>query len=107
MRMQKRNRFRSQPLEIPPVPLIAGAEKIVSQRDQVFLAFTQRRHGDLKHIETVVKVEAKASLLDRLSQVPVGRGDDTQVHLYVGGPAEPAKAMLLEHPQKLRLQTGR
>ena len=50
------------------------------QHRNVFAAIAKRRHNDVDDIETVEQVLAESALLDHLPQVPVRRGDDTDVH---------------------------
>src|SRR4026208_446980 len=64
----------------------------------------QWRDCYLDHIQTVIKVQPKASLLDRFWQVLVGRRNHSQVNLNVGRAAQAADGLVFEDTQHLGLQ---
>src|SRR5207245_9573758 len=57
------------------------AEKVLREQRDVLTPLAQRGHPNAEHVQTEVEVLAKTSLLHLLSEIPVGRGNDTDVDL--------------------------
>src|SRR5262249_11280673 len=66
-------------------------------------AFSERRDIDREDREPEVKIFSKLPRAHRCFQVPVGRGDDPDVHFNVSRPAKSIDLPFLEHSQQLRL----
>src|SRR3989441_9028404 len=64
----------------------------------------QRRHVDRDHVEPVIEVFPKGSLLDGCRQFAVRGRHHPNVYLDVFPSADPADFPLLEHAQQLRLK---
>ena len=81
----------------------AGQQRVHQERE-VPLPLPERGEGDLQDREAKVEVRAKMTLVDLRAEIPVGRGDDPNVHreMFVG--AHATDGLLLEDPQELRLQ---
>ena len=54
-------------------PLARFGQKVISERQNVFGAITQRRKLDLQHIQTVIKVFAERTGAHALAQILVRR----------------------------------
>jgi hypothetical protein len=67
-------------------------------------ALSQRREGDLDHLEPVVEVLPEAALLDGDGEIAVGGGDDAHVHGERFAAADALEAALLEYAQQLHLK---
>ena len=63
-------------------------ERIDDQRD-VLRPLPERRHGDGKDAQAVEQVFAEPALGDLLIELPVRRGDDSDIYLDGMGIAEP------------------
>ena len=72
------------------------------QRD-IFATHAQRWHGQVQHVEAVVKVFAKRPLSHRLAQVAVSGGDDAHIHLPRAFCADTGHFTLLQYPQQTDL----
>ena len=64
----------------------------------------KRGHAHRDDVQPVEQVLAERALLDHLSQVAVGRGDDADVHLDRLRVADALELTRLNHAQELRLQ---
>jgi hypothetical protein len=76
------------------------------QRGDVLLSLAERRQADREDVEAVPEVLAEAPRRDVAGEVPVGRGDDPDVHLQRPVPAHPLEGPVLQHAQELGLQLG-
>src|SRR5215471_10092050 len=76
------------------------------QPRDLFPALAERRDGDGKRTEAVIKVLAKLALCDGFLNVNVGRRQDSGIDLDIGAPAEPEEPAILKDVQQLRLQGG-
>ncbi len=70
-------------------------------------AMTEWRDGDGKHVKAVIEIHSEQSVGDQLAEILVGGGNDAHVDAVSMGTAEPLELLLLQHPQKLRLQLKR
>ncbi len=70
-------------------------------------ALAQRRDVNGEDREAEVEVFAKLFGRDRGFQIAVGRGDDANIDVDIGGASEPRDLPLFEHAQQLRLNGGR
>src|SRR5712691_8273591 len=65
---------------------------------------TEWRDGDGKHVKAVIEIHSEQSVGDQLAEILVGGGNDARVDAVSMGTAQPLELLLLQHPQKLRLQ---
>src|SRR5690606_10310394 len=85
----------------PVLPAVEAEEVIHEQRD-VLAPSTERRRLDRDHVETVIKILAKAPRLDLGEQIAVGRSHDTGVAL-LDPPTDRLILALLQYPQNFDL----
>ena len=83
------------------------AQEVPGQQQHVVAARAQRGHVHGHDGQAVVEVLAKAALLDRHAQIPVGRRDDADIGVQRLDPADPLEGALLQHAQHADLQRGR
>ena len=88
------------------LPVVASDE-VFHQRQNVFLAFAQRRQKNRDDGQTVIKVLAELVVAHRALQVAVGRSDHAHIHLHIAHATDPADDLVFEHAQQLRLQQRR
>src|ERR1700730_5890745 len=74
------------------------------QHRNVSQALTEWRDRDRKHIEAIIEVHSEQFVGDQLAEILVGRGHDAHVDMMGMRTAQPFELLLLQHPQKLRLQ---
>src|SRR5258706_5348909 len=77
------------------------------QQGNVLGALAQRRQFDWENAKAIVKVLTESSLPDLELQVPVRRGDDSDIHSAGAIFAEFFELPLLQHAQQLALQLQR
>ena len=100
-----------QPLERlrrdPPEGALVGPGKLPDeppdQEGDVAPPLPQRRKIDVEDVEPVVEVVPEFAQGHRVSQRPVGGGDDPHVHLDRLGAAHPEEGAALQHPEQLDL----
>src|SRR6266852_6586913 len=79
-------------------------DKMCDQCRNVFPALPQRWQRDRKHIQTVVEVAAKFVALHHVTQIPVGRSDEPNVHLMSPSAAQAFELLFLQDTQQFGLQ---
>src|SRR5437870_10576056 len=79
-------------------------EKSVYQQGNIVRPITERREADGHHIESVVEVFSKVSLLDRFFKVTIGRGDDPGIDFEQLRSAQAPEFLRLQHAQKIDLR---
>src|SRR3990172_5822247 len=82
-------------------------EKVFRENRDVFSPLAERGYGDRHHVQPVIKVFAEFSLSHRLRKVPVGGGDQPDVHVQGLRPADTLKGPLLENAKYLGLHCRR
>src|SRR5438445_363937 len=70
-------------------------------------ALAHRRQPQRHDAQAVEQVLAEAARLHVARELAVCRGDETDVHRQLAGPAQPPERLRLEHPEELRLQLPR
>ena len=83
------------------------AELPLHQRDHIVRAFPERGNIDLKGIEPVQKVTAKAALGDLLLNIHICSRNDTHIDGNDRRAADAADLLFLQDPQQLCLQRHR
>ena len=63
----------------------SSESEVVGQQRDVLEPFPERRQRDRNHSEPVEQVPAKDAAFDRLLRIPVGRRNEADVHVGVGG----------------------
>src|SRR5262249_12673281 len=91
-------------LDAPAHPLGESIHEVAHERRDVFRALAQRWHVDREDVQPIVEVVAEAVLVDHPEESAVGRRDHPNVHLDGPRAAEVLEFLLLEDPQKLRLE---
>ena len=81
IRDKGRHRFRRNMFNLLSHPSGINLDKMCDQCRNVFPALPQRRQRYRKHIQTIVEVAAKFVALHHVTQIPVGRSDEPNVHL--------------------------
>ena len=74
-------------------------EKLAGNVVYIITAFAQRRQFDYDHREPEIQVLAEFANRDRLLQVSVGRGNDTDIGVQCLASANSLKRLLLEKSQ--------
>ena len=70
----------------------------------VVAPFAQRRQRDLDHVDAEVEVLAERAGGHGALEIAVGGGDDADVDVHLGQPAQPRELAVLQHLQQLGLQ---
>ena len=83
---------------------VVAAEEEPRQLRQILDAIAQRRHPDRDHVEPVVQVLAEPPFLDRLLEIDVGGGDESEIRLDRMRAADALDLFLLDRAQQLGLQ---
>src|ERR1700730_11699042 len=81
--------------------------EITHEQRNIVLALPRRRYPNWKHIQPIVKVTAKFTLLSHLLKIAIGCRYQPYTHLPRMRTAEAFKFPLLESPQQLRLNLNR
>src|SRR5208337_1911692 len=79
-------------------------EEVAAEIFNVATAFAERRHAQIHHIDTVVKILAERAGLDLGFQMAVGRAHHPHLDLLVFLSADAAELPILQELQELRLQ---
>jgi transcriptional regulator with GAF, ATPase, and Fis domain len=95
--------LRAEPLA-EPEPLVEGGREVLGEQRDVRAPLAQRGHGDRDRAEAVEEVLAEKALPHHGLEVPVGGGDDADVHLELGRAAEVAEGGGVEHAEELHLR---
>jgi len=82
-------------------------DEVIDERIDILWPRTERRDRDRKYIQAVVKIVTEASLIDHHGEVPIRRGDQTDVDVDRPGSPETLELVFLQHAQELRLQLER
>ena len=85
------------------VALGGAAREVEGQGRDVLTPLGERRQPDREDVQPVKEVAAEATGLDTGLEVPVGGGQDADVHLDLGLAPQPGDAVLLHRPQELAL----
>src|SRR5713226_6014278 len=104
IRDKGRHRFRRNMFNLLIHPSGINLDKMCDQCRNVFPALPQRWQRDRKHIQTVVEVAAKFVALHHVTQIPVGRSDEPNVHLMSPSAAQAFELLFLQDTQQFGLQ---
>ena len=85
------------------VLLVQFLQEAVEKGQHIPRPLPQGRDGDRYHVETIEQVFPEGLGAHHFGQVPVGGGDDSDIHGNGAGAAHPLDLTLLEHPQQLDL----
>ena len=83
------------------------AHELLDEAGDVLAPLTQAREVDAQHVEPMIQIAAELAQLHLLAQIPIGRGDDADVHPEKVLAADPPELPLLEYPQQLGLRRQR
>src|SRR5271157_5469409 len=75
--------------------------EVPDEQWNVALALSQRRHGQRKHVQPIVKVAAKLASVDHLLQIPVRGGHQPDVDAYGAISTQPFELLFLNDPKQL------
>ena len=78
-------------------------EEVMDEGRDIGLSLPEWRQWDREDVEPEPEVLPELVLLHHGLEVPVGRGDDPDVHLYGGSAAHPFEFLRLQHPQEPHL----
>ena len=59
-----------------------STEKILDEEREIAGTFSERRDGDVEHVEAVVKIFAEHACDDALLEIAMCRGEDTHINVY-------------------------
>lgn len=85
----------------------ALSDEMGRQLRNVFTAFTKRRNVKREDAESIVEILAKATGVDLVLQVSIGRGEDSDIHVACAGVADTLEFALLDHAEELCLHRER
>src|SRR6267154_15571 len=105
VRRQFRHRFWRNLADLSTHPAGINLNKMLDESGNVFTTRPERRQRDWKYIQTVVEVAAKFVALHHLNQIPVGRGDEPNVHLVSPSAAQAFEFLFLQDTQQFGLQS--
>src|SRR2546428_5829903 len=91
-------------LLLDPVFLTEASDEMLDQQRDILPTLTQRRQIDRDHVNTVIKVLAKAMVSDRLLKIFVGRSYQTDIYLNRLRAADSRNFVLFQHAQQLGLK---
>lgn len=77
--------------------------EIADEGGDIFPSIAQRRHRDWKDIEPIVEIVAKLFRLYHSLEIPIGRGNQADIHPYRLGTAQPFEFLFLQHTKQLGL----
>ena len=80
--------------------------KMPRQQRNVFLAFSQRRQVDLKHIHPIIQILAKSIFCHHHFQILMRSTNHPDIDPLLGKSADPPHRFFLQHAQQFRLQVG-
>jgi hypothetical protein len=69
---------------------------MIDESRKVLAPFTQRRHLNGDHIDTIIEIFPESTLPDGLFQVPIGGRNQAHIDLYREVAADPFKSPLLK-----------
>ena len=101
----QRHRIDAHPQSIQPLAVLA--HEVTGQEGDVFSPLAQRRQLVVQDVEPVEQVLAEGAVTDGRLQVPIGGGDDADVHFDGLIAADALEASLLEGPQQASLEPDR
>jgi len=81
--------------------------EVAHEGRNVLGSLPERRSVDREYVQPVVEIVPEALLFDHPEQIAVRRCNDAHVHLDGLRAADPLEFLLLQHPEKLRLQLER
>ena len=84
-----------------------AAQKVVRQDQHIVAPLAQRRQVDLHHVESIVKILAKATGADLCRQIAMGRRQHPHIDRLGAIVTHARHRPLLQHSQQLYLQPHR
>ena len=99
--------FRRHSLDPAVHGMLTLADEVPDQRGNVIPALAQRWQADGKHIQAVVQIVAKCAFRDGFLQIPMRRGDDSDVDLSSARRPQAFELAFLQHAKQFRLQIER
>jgi hypothetical protein len=89
----------------PPIVLpVVLAQEVLDQERDVLPTLSQGGQEDRHDVQTIVEILAEGSFLESRLQVPVGGGDDPDIHGQGPGAPHALEAALLQDAEQLDLQ---
>src|SRR5258705_3231661 len=95
--------FRGDDLDVLIVYRREVGKKMIGEHRNGARALSQRRHADMKNIETIEKVFAEMFFRDSFLEVFVGRSDDSDINANISYATDPAKGLFFQNPQQTDL----
>jgi len=80
---------------------------MLHQQRNIAESFPERRHGDGKNVQTIVKVLAKPSFGNFFLQIPAGQSKNAHINPDGPGRTKPFEFSFLDCPEKFGLQIKR
>ncbi|RMU45974.1 hypothetical protein ALP29_05253 [Pseudomonas syringae pv. avii] len=93
----------TQGLDLAAQTLGGALRKMLVQQRNIFATFTQWRQAQLRDVEPIGQVFAKAPGTGFFQQVGLGGSDDAQVHLDTLVGAQPLQLLFLQYAQQFHL----
>src|SRR5687767_8708886 len=94
-------------MEIREVRKLCKLEEMIDQYRNVLHAVAQRRQPYRENVQPVKKVQPEAPCCDLRLQVPMRRGNNSQVHFSPGGGTDGTEFPFLDQAQQLDLHLDR
>src|SRR5215203_1772469 len=82
-------------------------EQVTREWLYVFRPLTKWRKTDLKTVDAVQQIRSKHSVVNNRIEVPVGSGDNADIHFDLPHTANPEERARLDRAQEFRLQLRR
>src|SRR5437879_10009237 len=87
-------------------PSRVDIDEVVDERGNLLGPFPQGRHLDLNHVQSIVKILAKASFGNGALQILVGGGDGSHIDLESRLSAQPGELAILKDVKEFALEPG-
>src|SRR6201993_972512 len=94
-------------MDLATHPAAMNLDKMVHKRRNVFAAIAQRRQQNRKHVQTVIEIAAKFTLVRHLHEIAIGGSHQPNIDLVSPGAAQALELLFLQNAQQLRLQRRR
>src|SRR5208283_3998442 len=104
---QQPSRLLVRALHVLAKLLVVVRQEKLHQRQNIFLAFPQRRQINRNNRQPVIEVLAETPLPHFFLEVPVGRGNHPHVHLNIAHTPHAPHHLIFQHSQQLGLQQRR
>ena len=104
---QRRERVGGQVRHLDPEFRALLGQEMRDQQANVVAPFTQRRHVEFNHVDTVVEVLAEFAACNQLCQLPMGGTENAAIDRHLGVGTDGTYALFLDRPQQFDLHMQR